>query len=79
LAKVSWDAIKCLGRAFHGKKWNPLRERVDSVVLDFRELFIATLFFIVLLFLLPTILVYFMVFYCVSFVRCIRTNQYKTF
>ncbi|KAI1713968.1 ABC-2 type transporter domain-containing protein [Ditylenchus destructor] len=64
LTTVCWDAIKALAKAFHGKKWNPLRGRVDSVRLDFRQLFIATLFFLVLLFLLPTILVYFLVFYC---------------
>lgn len=66
LTKVSIDAICALGNAFRGKKWNPLRQRIDSVILDFRELFIATIFFIIVLFLLPTVLVYFGVFYFVS-------------
>lgn len=62
LAKVSWSAFLSFGRAFRGKKWNPLRQRIDSVQLDTRQLFLATLFFIILLFLLPTIGVYFAVF-----------------
>ncbi|KAL3111369.1 hypothetical protein niasHT_019599 [Heterodera trifolii] len=62
LAKVSCTAFMGLGRAFRSKKWNPLRRRVDSVRLDVRQLFIATLAMIILLFLLPTIIVYFVVF-----------------
>uniref|UniRef100_A0A2K6W3Q7 Phosphatidylinositol N-acetylglucosaminyltransferase subunit Q n=1 Tax=Onchocerca volvulus TaxID=6282 RepID=A0A2K6W3Q7_ONCVO len=62
LATLSVMSIKSLWRLFRGRKYNPLRQRVDSVKLDTRQLFIATLFFIILLFLLPTILVYFFVF-----------------
>ncbi|VDN23507.1 unnamed protein product [Gongylonema pulchrum] len=62
LAILCITSIKSLWRVFRGKKYNPLRVRVDSVRLDTRQLFIATLFFIILLFLLPTILVYFFVF-----------------
>ncbi|VDK89340.1 unnamed protein product [Litomosoides sigmodontis] len=62
LATLSMMSIKSLWRLFRGRKYNPLRQRVDSVKLDTRQLFIATLFFIILLFLLPTILVYFFVF-----------------
>ncbi|OZC05231.1 N-acetylglucosaminyl transferase component [Onchocerca flexuosa] len=62
LATLSVMSIKSLWRLFRGRKYNPLRQRVDSVKLDMRQLFIATLFFIILLFLLPTILVYFFVF-----------------
>jgi len=62
LTEIAWAALLALGQAFRGKKWNPLRQRVDSVELDFRAIFIATLFFTILLFLLPTILCYFTVF-----------------
>ncbi|VBB29816.1 unnamed protein product [Acanthocheilonema viteae] len=62
LATLSVMSIKSLWRLFRGRKYNPLRQRVDSVKLDTRQLFIATLFFIILLFLLPTILVYFFTF-----------------
>lgn len=62
LASLSLTSIKSLWRVFRGRKYNPLRRRVDSVKLDTRQLFIATLFFIILLFLLPTVLVYFFVF-----------------
>uniref|UniRef100_A0A1I7VVR7 Rhodanese domain-containing protein n=1 Tax=Loa loa TaxID=7209 RepID=A0A1I7VVR7_LOALO len=73
LATISMMSIKSLWRLFRGRKYNPLRERVDSVKLDARQLFIATLFFIILLFLLPTILVYFFIF---SSLHCgVRTIQ----
>uniref|UniRef100_A0A914IC60 Phosphatidylinositol N-acetylglucosaminyltransferase subunit Q n=1 Tax=Globodera rostochiensis TaxID=31243 RepID=A0A914IC60_GLORO len=62
LAKVCWAAFLGVSRAFRSKKWNPLRERVDSVKLDSRQLFITTLAMIILLFLMPTICVYFGVF-----------------
>ncbi|VDM23599.1 unnamed protein product [Wuchereria bancrofti] len=62
LATLSVMSIKSLWRLFRGRKYNPLRKRVDSVKLDARQLFIATLFFTILLFLLPTILVYFFIF-----------------
>ncbi|XP_071962227.1 phosphatidylinositol N-acetylglucosaminyltransferase subunit Q-like isoform X2 [Antedon mediterranea] len=49
-------------RLFRGKKWNVLRQRVDSS--DFRvdQLFIGTLLFTILLFLLPTTAFFYAVF-----------------
>lgn len=67
LATLSVMSIKSLWRLFRGRKYNPLRQRVDSIRLHARQLFIATLFFIILLFLFPTILVYFFMFSSVSF------------
>ncbi|CAG0889697.1 unnamed protein product [Darwinula stevensoni] len=55
-------ALASLWRLFRGKKWNPLRERVDSCSYDVDQLFVGTLGFTVLLFLLPTALVYYIVF-----------------
>lgn len=45
-----------------GKKWNILRRRVDSVEHDIDRLFIGTLLFTILLFLLPTVFLYYIVF-----------------
>ena len=45
-----------------GKKWNILRNRVDSLEYDVDRLFIGTLLFTILLFLFPTILLYYTVF-----------------
>ncbi len=48
------SALKSLGRLFMGKKWNILRERVDSFDFDINQLLVGTLIFTILLFLLPT-------------------------
>ncbi|KAF8794769.1 Phosphatidylinositol like protein [Argiope bruennichi] len=57
-------ALSSLWRLFRGKKWNPLRERVDSYTYDIHQLFLGTLIFTVLLFLLPTVMIYYVVFTC---------------
>nr|CAD2159185.1 unnamed protein product [Meloidogyne enterolobii] len=62
LATLSWNAFSSFGRAFRGNKWNPLRKRIDTINLDLKQLFLVTIFFIILLFLLPTIGIYFLVF-----------------
>ncbi|KAL7071988.1 hypothetical protein ACQ4LE_008386 [Meloidogyne hapla] len=62
LASLSWSAFSSFGRAFRGNKWNPLRKRIDTINLDIKQLFLVTIFFIILLFLLPTIGIYFLVF-----------------
>lgn len=62
LASLSLTAFSSFGRAFKGNKFNPLRNRIDSINLDIRQLFLVTIFFIILLFLLPTIGIYFLVF-----------------
>ncbi|XP_076329942.1 phosphatidylinositol glycan anchor biosynthesis class Q [Tachypleus tridentatus] len=56
------SGLSALWRLFRGKKWNPLRNRVDSHEYSHRELFIGTMLFTVLLFLLPTTLIYYCVF-----------------
>jgi phosphatidylinositol glycan class Q protein len=62
LSSLSWAAIKSTFYAFQEKKWNPLRHRVDYVHLDFRQRLFATLEFLFLVALLPTIAVYCLVF-----------------
>ncbi|XP_005990732.1 phosphatidylinositol N-acetylglucosaminyltransferase subunit Q [Latimeria chalumnae] len=54
--------LSSLWRLFRGKKWNVLRQRVDSCSYDLDQLFIGTLLFTILLFLLPTIALYYLVF-----------------
>ncbi|KAG9335920.1 hypothetical protein JZ751_003477 [Albula glossodonta] len=49
-------------QAVLGKKWNVLRQRVDSCSYDLDQLFIGTLLFTILLFLLPTTALYYLVF-----------------
>uniref|UniRef100_A0A914WY14 Uncharacterized protein n=1 Tax=Plectus sambesii TaxID=2011161 RepID=A0A914WY14_9BILA len=73
LFQVLRTSLVSLWRLFRGKKHNPLRNRVDSAQFDSQQLFLGTLLFTVLLFLLPTVLVYFAVFsalrYSVIFVQ----------
>ncbi|XP_069761829.1 phosphatidylinositol N-acetylglucosaminyltransferase subunit Q [Narcine bancroftii] len=54
--------LSSLWRLFRGKKWNVLRQRVDSCSYDLDQLFIGTLLFTVLLFLLPTTALYYLIF-----------------
>lgn len=55
-----------LWRLFLGRKYNPLRNRVDSCHYSHRQLFVGTLAFTILLFLLPTTTLYYAVFATVS-------------
>ena len=59
-------SLTSLWRLFRGKKWNVLRHRVDSASYDIDQLFVGTLFFTLLFFLLPTMLLYYIVFLVVS-------------
>ncbi len=56
------SALKSLARLFMGKKWNVLRERVDSCHYDTSQLLLGTVLFTVLLFLLPTTGIYLAIF-----------------
>ncbi|XP_033108713.1 phosphatidylinositol N-acetylglucosaminyltransferase subunit Q-like isoform X2 [Anneissia japonica] len=47
---------------FRGKKWNVLRQRVDSCAFHVDQLFLGTLLFTILLFLLPTTALFYTVF-----------------
>ncbi|KAM4631778.1 phosphatidylinositol N-acetylglucosaminyltransferase subunit Q isoform 1-T6 [Discoglossus pictus] len=59
---LKMHGLSSLWRLFRGKKWNVLRQRVDSCSYDLDQLFLGTLLFTVLLFLLPTIALYYLVF-----------------
>ncbi|XP_061411287.1 phosphatidylinositol N-acetylglucosaminyltransferase subunit Q [Lethenteron reissneri] len=62
LYKLMVYGLTSLWRLFRGKKWNVLRRRVDSCSYDVDQLFLGTLLFTILLFLLPTVALYYLVF-----------------
>ncbi|KAL5276881.1 PIGQ family protein [Megaselia abdita] len=62
LYKLDHIGIKVLWKILLGKKKNPLKNRVESYDYMDRQLYLATMFFASLLFLMPTILVYYFVF-----------------
>ncbi|XP_018399931.1 PREDICTED: phosphatidylinositol N-acetylglucosaminyltransferase subunit Q isoform X2 [Cyphomyrmex costatus] len=62
LFNIQLRGITALFRLFLGKKNNPLRERVDSCQYQTDQLFVGTLSFTILLFLMPTTWVYYTVF-----------------
>ncbi|GLV34444.1 Phosphatidylinositol glycan anchor biosynthesis class Q [Carabus blaptoides fortunei] len=59
---VQVHGLVSLWRLFIGRKHNPLRDRVDSCQYSHHQLFIGTLAFTILLFLLPTTMLYYAVF-----------------
>ena len=54
---------------FRGKKRNMLRQRIDSCDYDLDRLLLGTILFTLLIFLFPTILVYYLTFALVSHMR----------
>lgn len=74
LYRIEVVGIKALWRVVLGRRKNVLRGRVESHEYVSRQLFLATMFFAALLFLLPTVLVYYVVFatlrfaiYCITY------------
>ncbi|UYV80397.1 PIGQ [Cordylochernes scorpioides] len=64
-AKLHAYETRCLAalwRLFRGKKWNPLRSRVDSYQYSANHLLLGTFLLTTLGFLLPTVLMYYVVF-----------------
>ncbi len=59
VVRMHLSTLRSLFRLFMGRKWNPLRKRVDSCCHDPNQLLLGTLFFISLLFLLPTSFMFF--------------------
>lgn len=60
--QLQLQGLISLSRLMRGKKWNPLRDRVDSIPYDANQLAFGTILFTILLFLLPTTGVYYLVF-----------------
>ena len=73
------SGICSLWRLFRGKKYNPLRDRVDTLPHpSVEQLFLGTLGFTILLFLYPTTLVFYVIFaileYCTVAVNFILSG-----
>jgi len=62
LYQLQIRALAATWRLFRGCKWNPLRQRVDSCDYSVKQLFVGTLAFTILFFLLPTTMTYYVVF-----------------
>lgn len=62
LYNLHLSGLVSLWRLVRGRKWNPLRRRVDSCHYTVDQLFLGTLLFMILLFLLPTTMLYYVVF-----------------
>lgn len=62
LYKVEIKGLQVLWKVVLGKRRNPLKNRVEAHEYMNRQLYLATMFFASLMFLLPTILVYYSVF-----------------
>lgn len=75
LYSLQVSGLVALWRLFLGQKHNPLRERVDSCQYSPDQLFVGTLAFTILLFLLPTTFMYYIVFTTV----CIFLRQETQF
>jgi len=62
LFNVELNLLKSLGRLFFGRKWNPLRNRIDSIHLSNSEMFLSSMGFTISVFLAPTTIPYYIVF-----------------
>lgn len=62
LYNVQLRGLLALGRFFRGKKWNPLRKRVDHTTSSVDQLFVGSMIFMIFVFLLPTTLTFYAVF-----------------
>ncbi len=60
--KLEMECLKSLFRLFRGKKLNPVRLRIDSYSYNIDQLFIGTISFCIVFFLLPTVFMYYIVF-----------------
>jgi len=64
ITTIQYSGCLAYARLFAGKKYNPLRNRIDTVEdVLVEHLFVGTILFTILLFLLPTTLTFFSVFY----------------
>lgn len=63
------SALVSFWRLFRGQKYNPLRQRVDSCDYDTNQLILGTIFFTSLLFLLPTTVMFYVIFLSLRIVQ----------
>lgn len=62
LKRLLWAMLAMLSRVFRGKKFNPLRQRVDSLQYDTEQQLIGTVMFAICVFLYPTMVAFHLVF-----------------
>lgn len=69
-----YHTLQSLFRLFYGKKYNVLRHRIDSNYYEFDELMAGIILFTILIYLLPTVIAFYLTF---AFVRvlCIGVNN----
>lgn len=66
LLSIHSEATMSLFRLFRGKKWNPLRKRVDHIECSPDVLFPGSMIFMILVFLMPTTFTFYVVLALVS-------------
>lgn len=69
LLSLQLSGLTSLGRLFMGRKWNVLRKRVDSCDYDTSQLLVGTILFTILLFLVPTTVVFAGVFFSLRVIQ----------
>ena len=79
MALSQYKGLLALWRLFLGKKYNPLRDRVDSADNNVEQLFLGTIIFTILLFLMPTTVTFFSVFLALKLVaNCVTFMMRKS-
>lgn len=59
-----WHTLQSLFRLFYGKKYNVLRDRVDSNEYEFDELMSGIILFTILIYLFPTVVAFYLTYAC---------------
>jgi len=77
LASCQATGLIALWRLFIGKKYNPLRDRVDSADCSVEQLFLGTIIFTILLFLFPTSLTFYAVFFALRTTANLATMVFR--
>jgi hypothetical protein len=77
--QIEHESLNALFRLFRGKKLNPFRNRIDSYSYNVDQLFIGTLGFCIVFFLMPTVHLYFIVFLVLRIGVVVVINFMKCF
>ena len=67
LYEFTWKSLRHLWLLFRGKKYNPIKKRVDTHEYETDQFLLGSLVFTIFLFLCPTIAVFYFVFACIQF------------
>lgn len=66
--QLQLNFLSSLWRLFRGKKYNPLKQRIDTCNYDIEQLLLGTILFTVTFFLLPTVTIYYSFFTLVKLI-----------